>query len=172
MSYTSLYDIYKTKKNEIAEFPNGHGSAPPVWAWLCKNYLGPKSYWHSAGKELWALADDPRVPLNVRLCHVFTFDYALVLPQHFQRMSEACAEMHTILYAWPDWLGCVNHWGAMSELFKTHKVGKRCQGVGMRCTSVCDVWDEYPKRNKDRVFDCVGSLLKEETTVECLGDKV
>ena len=168
MSYTSLYKVFKTKRVEIAEFRNGHGSGPPVWDYLTKTYLG-ESYWFSAGDKLWALARDKRVPLDIRMAHAFTFDYAIVLPEHFTRMSEACATMNRTLEAWPGWKDCVNHWGAFSELFKTLKVGKRCQGVGMRCTSVCDVWDSYPRRGKDRVFDCVGMTLLWDSKEEAIG---
>jgi hypothetical protein len=159
MSYTSLYKIYKTKRVESDEFRNGHGSGPPVWEYLTSTYIGDGTYWFSAGEKLWALARDKRVPLDVRLCHAFTFDYAIVPPKHFGRMSEACATMNGILAAWPKWNGCVNHWGAFSETFKTLKVDKRCLGVGMRCTSVCDVWDDYPRTGKDTMFDCVSAVL-------------
>jgi len=158
MSTSTLYKVYKTTRTEIADYRNGHGSAPPVWDWLSSHFLGIQGY-YGAGDKLWALAKDERVPLNVRLCHAFTFDYAVVPPKHFGLMGEACAEMNRILEEWPQWKNCVNHWGAFSDLFNTLKVTKRCIGVGMRCTSVCDVWDNYPRYGKDRMFDCVNHVL-------------
>jgi hypothetical protein len=38
MSYTSLYKVFKTKRVELDEFRNGHGSGPPVWDYLTKTY--------------------------------------------------------------------------------------------------------------------------------------
>lgn len=176
MSYTSLYKVFKTKRVNVGDFRNGHGSAPPVWDWLSEKYLNG-SYWFSAGDALWKLAKDVRVPIDVRLCHAFTFDYAVVVPEHFERMSQACAEMNRILEAWPKWTNCVNHWPAFSEFFKTckvqHKITKRCLGIGMRCTSVSDVWDYYPRHGSgDRVFDCVGYVLKGGSNDDTTGTEV
>ena len=167
MSYTSLYKVFKTKRVELAEFRNSQGSAPPVWGWLTEKFLPGTGYWFSNCDSLWKLALDKRVPLDVRLCHAFTFDYAVVLPEHFERMSQACAEMNNVLNEWPKWHNCVNHWGAFSEFFKTckvqHKITKRRFGIGMRCTSVTDMWDDYPRHGtSNRVFDCVGYVLKGE----------
>jgi hypothetical protein len=162
MSYTSLYKVFKTKRVELATFRNSYGSCVPVWDWLSQQYLN-KDSWFGADRALWDLAEDQRVPVDVRLCHAFTFDYAVVRPEHFARMSAACVEMNRILETWPKWVGCVNHWGTMSEFFKSvkerHKITKRCLGVGMRGTSVSDVWDNYPRYGKDKVFDCVSHVL-------------
>jgi hypothetical protein len=160
MSYASLYEIYKTKKVETAEYANGNGSAPPVWDYLCSHYLNVEGIYMLSNKQpLWDLSRDRAVPLNVRLCHAFTFDYAVVSPEHFSLMSEACADMQHILKLWPEWTNNVTHWGLFSEFFKTLKVDRRCLGIGMRVTSICDVWDEYPKRGKDRMFNCVEEVL-------------
>jgi hypothetical protein len=161
MSYTSLYKVYKTKRIEIEEFRNSHGSAPPVWEYLAETQFGLRYYNDiNPMSLLWNLAYDKKVNLHVRLCHAFTFDYAYVSPEHFALMSDSAARMNVILEAWPKWAGCVNHWGLISETFKNLKVDKRCIGIGMRGTSVCDVWDNYPREGKDRMFDCVRAVLQ------------
>lgn len=162
MSRATLYKVYKTKRTQLAEFSNSHGSAPPVWEWLAVHHLGA-SHYYGVTDSLWKLAKDTQVPVDVRLCHAFTFDYAVVPPEHFGRMSEACAAMNRILEVWPEWKDYVNHWGAFSELFKTLKVDKRCVGIGMRCTSVADIWDNYPRYGKEKMFDCVNYVLSKAT---------
>jgi hypothetical protein len=165
MSYTSLYEIYKTKKLITKEFDNGYGSAPPVWDYLCSHYLNVESIHMLFNKQpLWNLIRDTTVPLSIRLCHAFTFDYAIVSPEHFPLMSEACADMQHILKTWPAWTNNVTHWGLFSEFFKTLKVNKRCLGIGMQVTSCSDVWDEYPKYGKDRMFNCVEEVLTHDET--------
>lgn len=158
MSTSNLYLVYKTKVREVAEFRNGHGSAPPLWGWLGMNFLGweRNSDWLFSKdmRPLWNLAKDDRVPEWARICLAMTLDRAIITVEHQQVAANACLKCHEVIDAWPEWANCVNHWKAIGEAIATVKIPKRSAGLGLSCTSVSDVWLD---RAKGRIgFDCVG----------------
>lgn len=161
MSSSSLYKVYRTKVECVETLKNSWGTAPPLWGWLGMNYLdwdNPHVIFRNMD-ALWKLATDPRVPVDVRLCHVFTFDYAVVGKKDTERMAVACKAVHTLLNEWPPASGWVNHWESLWRFFGNVKLDSRCLGIGIGCTSVCDPWFETAKFRKGKMFEFVDDIL-------------
>lgn len=139
MSTSDLYSVYKTKAKHIAEFGNGHGTAPAIWGYLCKKHLNMESYaWLTAGSKLWDLSKDPRVSTHMRLVHAFTFNRALCPLDRLNELAEACEKVYTITYE--DCPTHVNHWQSVANELRKIKPNKRSLGIGLSCTSIADHW--------------------------------
>lgn len=162
MSRSNLYFVYKTTVREVAEFRNSHGSAPPLWQWLCAKYLGwpENEYIFSRDlKPMWALGINPEVPEWARICLYMTFDAGVVTAEHQERAATACEECDKVIRAWPRWIGCVNHWAAIGAAIREANIPKRAIGIGLSCTSICDPWCGSERKFGEE-FDCVGTALK------------
>jgi hypothetical protein len=138
MSESTLYEVFLTKVNYIEEFKNGHGTGPVIWDYLAKTYLNLPDGLGFGGddKPLWALARDPRVPLEQRIVHTMTFDHAIITPGTIREAALACIAVASLL---PE--DRVNHWGEIGTVLGDYVVrDNRLQGIGLNCTSVCDQW--------------------------------
>ena len=84
MSTSDLYAVYRTKTKHIAGFPNGHGTAPVIWGYLCVKFLNTESHswllnYGAANQPLWDLVKDPKLSKELRLVHAMTFNNAVCL---------------------------------------------------------------------------------------------
>jgi hypothetical protein len=144
MSYSTLYEIYKTKIIDIGEFKNGHGSGPPVWDYLWVNYLNGRHFgWSSAAsmQPLWDLAEVSRIPVHLRLCLAFTFDNAYCPMERLPELVEACERTHAAIAEFDP--AITNHWGVFADTLRKNRFPKRCLGAGLNCTSLEDSWSEW-----------------------------
>jgi hypothetical protein len=158
MSSSTLYAVFRTTATRIAEYRNSYGTAPAIWGHMCEEYLHEdRSSWLFGvrDKGLWDLAKNPAVPEHLRLCHVFTFDHALVPRDCLGRMADALNLAYSdLIRRHPNH---VNHWQAIAADLRKAKVDRRALGIGLGCTSVADPWASYrhTKGEGSMPFDCV-----------------
>ena len=80
MSRTELYII--DKKGNIVffeEFGNSHRGAALLWSNLCKRYLDDEYYWlNKESDKLWQLDADKRIPRELRILLVSTYDHMII----------------------------------------------------------------------------------------------
>lgn len=155
MSTTTLNLIYKTKAVQYAEYPNGHGSAPPIWEYMCTQHL----------KEEYSFFDDPQmgricklalnntVPLNRRLTCVATFDYAVMPVGKLIEFATAFEETHRAILCASEWTW--SHWAAIAKDVAAiaAKHDHRLVGVGIGCTSVSDPWEWWEPTEGTKGWD-------------------
>ena len=92
MSRTELYMI--DKKGNLAlfdEFGNSHRGAALLWSNLCDKYLHDESYWLlSENKDkLWRLDVDKRVPRELRILFISTFDHMIIKKENLHLFIDA-----------------------------------------------------------------------------------
>ncbi len=148
MSTSDLYFVNKKSTRHIAEFRDGHGTAPVLWSVLCVEYLGWDEYDWSFGHEgkmrsLWELAFDPRVPFHLRLCHAFTFDRAVCPKDKLLELASACVETSDKIPP-----GKINHWKAIADMLLKLRTPGQSIGVALSPTSVSDCWLDWKGQTK------------------------
>ena len=143
MSTSDLYTVFKTKSRHIAEYSNGHGTAPAIWGYLCNKYLHMERHSWISGvqKDLWNLADNPDVPKELRIVHAFTFDRAICPIDKIDELADACDKVYTLTHE--DCPNNVNHWQAVANSLRNVKKDKRALGIGLSCTSISDPWCDW-----------------------------
>jgi hypothetical protein len=148
VSYSAIYEVYKTTANELNEYRNGHGTASVLWNLLGVKHLGLQPHGYMFGPaldKLWKLARDPAVPMHLRICHAFTFDDAYVAHENLAILAKACDMTGSDLDAFsPD---SVNHWHTLSEDLMRVKKKPKMLGVGLTCTSVSETWPQRIQAN-------------------------
>lgn len=154
MSESTLYEVFLTKVSMIEEFKNGYGTGPAIWDYLAKTYLGRPDGLGYGGddKPLWALARDPRVPLEQRIVHTMTFDHAIITPDTIREAALACIMVAPLICE-----NRVNHWAEIGTVLGDYKIrDKRLQGIALNCTSVSDQWQGVvPKTLKGKIIGVV-----------------
>ena len=100
VSHSTLWLVHKTTARVLAEYRNGHGSAPPIWDLLWSRYVerGRRFPIHTERRhgELWALASERRVAESHRIALGLTFDRVVVslAPASLVRVADALDEVH------------------------------------------------------------------------------
>lgn len=161
MSSSTLYRIYKTTSSTINEYRNSHGSAPPVWEVAHKDGLKRPSgsYYMFDQEEFRAICgqyQNLNLPEGIRFALLFCCDGALVERGFLGKAADLSLEAYEYLLSSPHWGSeKVNHWKLISEDFRSAKLDKRCLGIGLGCTSVCDPWEWWPDDSIEtfNVFD-------------------
>jgi hypothetical protein len=141
MSTSDLYKVYKTKAKHVAEYRNGWGTGPVLWDYLCVNHLGlPDMDWliNSSHHPMWALKVDKGIHRNMRLVHAMCHDHVIISKELMPAVADACDYVYK--YTHELFPNKANHWAEIAEDLRKIKVDKRCLGVGLSCTSVCDNW--------------------------------
>lgn len=148
MSTSDLYAVFRKSTRHLSEYRNGWGSAPILWDYLCRTYLGRET-WSFMGenKDLWQLASDQRVPLDLRLAHAFTFD-GTFCPRSRAKELGASLQRAGRKVAVTD---RVNHWFDIGADLLANGMA-RAQGFALSCTSVNDVWCEWKGGDLSDVF--------------------
>lgn len=99
MSHSTLWAVYRTKVVMLAEYKNGHGSAPPIWDLLWSTYVEPgyklPLMQEKRLSELWKLGTDPAVAEHHRLALQFTFDRCVVPMALWSTMAAALRKCHS-----------------------------------------------------------------------------
>jgi hypothetical protein len=121
------------------EMGNGHGSAPVLWDYLCRKYIGPTSLWLMDMSRFWT---DPDLPARMTdddrfLLHA-TYDRVLVPRGEFLRLAD-------ILYrVAPDDGKHVNHWPQIIVKLLEFAGDEAVLGMGIYATSVSDdLWQKW-----------------------------
>lgn len=159
MSYSTLYRVFKTKVDEMAEYGNSHGTAPVIWGHLNKTQLGKDANAWLFGKndDLWKLARDPKVPRHLRLCMAFTLDRCICPHEKAGELADALELTYSETA--PLNPNHVNHWKAIADDLRKVKKVPRTIGYGLNCTSVCNIWYDYvlerARKKCDLPFDLV-----------------
>lgn len=151
MSYSTIYQVFRTKSSPICEYRNAWGTGPAIWNYLSKKYLGLDGWspFLEGDGGLWALARDERVPLALRACHAITFDYALTPRDKLKEMGALVAEGGRMIEDGAH----VNHFAAIGSHLAELKLDRRAKGVGLNCTSVSDTWGQEAKYWREP-WDC------------------
>jgi hypothetical protein len=143
MSTSDLYIINKKSVRHIAEFSNGYGSAPPVWERLYDQYIhkptDPPRHGMHKWNDSWKLYRDARLTAAERCCLMMTFDWAYLPLDMLEQAAWYCDEVGVLT----EEEGRVNHWRAIGKTLmdaSQKKWGQHARGVGLSCTSVCDLW--------------------------------
>ena len=148
MSCTSLYELFKTKANCIAELQNGSGSGPAIWDYTSIKVLGKKFDMFN-DKEFWPSYKSDKLDDEEKAVLLATYDNAFIEVDHLMAFSEACKKVHALIIDTTDWGW--SHFEAIgeaaAELYKDHD--HRCKGMAIGCTSVCDLWEQEAIKNID-----------------------
>lgn len=95
MSTCELVYFKDGKAACVHEWSNSWGGAARIWTSLydkhLKDPLKPYDSWLGNGgknKPLWDLAKRTDLPNHHRAVHAFTFDFAMVSREHFQRLAD------------------------------------------------------------------------------------
>lgn len=161
VSYSSLYQVFRTKVRRVEEYRNGHGSGPPIWDLLWQNVRpGFKvPLFDDDLTPLWDLWKDPKVPRHQRLALQLTFDCAVCPPKLVDEMAGALVKCGKEILAlgplkWDldspprdgwSW----HHLDRIAADMLTTKLDGRALGFGLCCTSVSDPWfDGYPESRR------------------------
>lgn len=144
MSRTELYIVKNTGELELyKEFGNSHRGASLLWSNLCKKYLD-SPYGHILlSKEgldkLWRLDRDPKVPKELRILHISTFDHFLIRKENLQQFIDACEEVYK-----KDYFEDLGHFRDYPEVFRGIMKLENIMAIAWNQTTVCtDVWCVY-----------------------------
>lgn len=156
MSHTDLYAVYRTKATHLHEFTNSWGSAPMLWGYLNKQFLGGPFTMPFFDKmqPLWNLAQDAQIPDYLRTALVFTFDWAICSPESRHRLELDLRKTHVALIE--DSECSWSHFSAIADALRSHRPNKKMIGYGLSCTSVSDPWSMWSNKNDKtpwRIFE-------------------
>lgn len=160
MSYSTLYLLNKKSTRPIAELPNGFGTAPVIWNYLCEVYLHkPASHWlHEPNdKTLWGLVIAGNVPRAFRLAQALCYDHAYCPKHRTEELANVLREVYVCTNA--KYPNNVNHWLTIVrklEVFAELKSFPRAQGLALNCTNVQDVWMEWKGGEIKSIFNIIG----------------
>lgn len=169
MSTSDLYKVYKTRAVHVTEYGNGWGTGPVLWGYLCVKHLGVQEIdWmlrHSLSSTerhpIWALRYDKNISRNIRLVHAMCCDHVVISKDLIPVMANACDEVYKTTHEFfPD---KVNHWADIAKDLREIKIEKRCQGVGLSCTSVCDNWMSWRGEEINPILELIGEGNANET---------
>jgi hypothetical protein len=151
MSYTSLYEIYKTKAVSFKELGNEHGSGPAIWDYIALKCTGGKFPMFGADtKGFWAPWKDERLSENEKAVLLSTYDQAVIEIDKLDIFSKACEEVHHKILSDSNWEW--SHFESIGEqalsLYEKHDY--RCLGLAIGCTSVCDPWEFWKPGEGER----------------------
>lgn len=152
MSRATAYAVYpKERIEEIAEYRNSWGLASALWGQLAERHL-TMPYWKiisgidGGAAPLWALVNDPTVPLYARALLGWTFDAVYVEHQHFARLA---ADIRLFLANYPIPGESVNHWPVVADLLESNP---DVPGIGFQWTSVSEnpftEWNEETETSR------------------------
>jgi hypothetical protein len=162
MSCTSVYAVYKTKATCIKELKNGWGSGPAVWDYISLKCTGERMPSFGDNKEFWKLWKSDKLTTNEKAVLLSTYDMAFVEVDRLKEFSEACHCLHEKIISDTHWKW--NHFDSIGdsalELSKNHD--RRCLGLGIGCTSVCDPWEGNSDREQWPIYESIEDLLNEE----------
>ena len=162
MSTTSVYELFNTKVNCVAELRNGHGSGPAIWGYIA-NKLYRKDFYQMNDKEFWLSYKDDRLDCDEKAVLLSTYDNAFVEVDNLAEFAGSCRKVHKLIVAtttW-DWSHFEDIGNAAEIMHKKHD--RRCKGLAIGCTSVCDIWEqESPKNIKSwGVYEYIKSMKSE-----------
>jgi hypothetical protein len=142
MSHTTIWRVYKTKARPAKEFSNSWRSAPPLWDFMAKKYLGWDSWFGRTSElqKLWDLCGDERVPEHFRLTMQMTMDRVFVRCDRVIEVAKAMTQVGNEL-------PISNHWRGIAAFLENEKPAPRQLGWGIGCTSVSDPWGGEFKGN-------------------------
>lgn len=142
MSTTDLYILNGQSTTHLAEFRNGHGSAPICWDYLGKKYIDEKPIYSLSEnylKKVWALDQLGKLTDQERIVMRLTFDRCYIPLDYLNETADACSAFG---HECED-DARVNHWPAIGVALKdaaNMKFNRHARGIVMSCTSVCDPW--------------------------------
>lgn len=162
MSYTSVYELFKTKANCIAELRNGHGSGPAVWDYISFRVLGKKFDMFN-DKEFWPCYKSDKLSWDEKAVLLATYDKAFVEIENLQEFANACRKVHgkiieTTHWEWSHFESIAD---AAENLHKNHDY--RSKGMAIGCTSVNDEWSYGNVKDIESwgVYSQIESMKKE-----------
>lgn len=165
MSRTELYIVKKEGNLELfKEFGNSHRGAALLWSNLCEKYFNNRTGWLSADLsksdkmrgKLWKLDHDPRVPRELRILLISTFDHMLIRKENFEKFIIACEEVYQ-----KDYLEEMGHFKIYPTILLEILNYVDCIGIGWNQTSVCsDVWYVY-----DTCKYCVDGTIQRDYNI-------
>jgi len=166
MSYSTLWEVYKTKVISVKEFHNGHGTGPAIWDCICQNFLGFEEYsWLTEDhmNTLWPSWENPEIPDFLRFTLMVTYDRSYIEPNRLIEAADYLDKGHEYILAHTSWVW--SHFEAIALTLRQltdRKLDHRLLGIGLGCTSVSDPWEDgYPKYGQTpwgifEKFDTVG----------------
>lgn len=142
MSYTTTYQLYKTKVVPIREHRNGHGSGPAIWDYISVKLRGHPFSYSDNDADFWPLYKDSRLDRDEQAVLLSTYDYAYVEAAKLAQFAAAARKLHALIIDNTRWQW--NHFSAIADDAENLAKGldRRCLGMCISCTSVSDIWDQ------------------------------
>jgi len=161
MSYTSVYEVFKTKANCLTELHNGHGSGPAIWDYVSLKCNGVKLPMFGKLDAFWRLWKDQRLDKDEKACLLSTYDYAVVEKKYLFEFAKACHRIHDKIISETEWTW--NHFSNIGDtatkLYDKHD--HRSFGLGIGCTSVSDPWEfKFNYKECWGVYELIKTLKK------------
>ena len=161
MSYSSVYELYKTKTISIKELRNGHGSGPAIWDYISEKFMGEKfpMFDDKKAEAFWALYKDGRLTEHERVVLLSTYDNSFIEVDNLQEFAKSCEIVSKLIIEktrW-DW----NHFADIGKVAEavSKKHDYRCIGICIGCTSVSDEWGYYKKGDEVwGIYNQIGQL--------------
>lgn len=119
---------------------------------MSKRYLGRERNFMGDDKPLWNLSTNKTVSKEFRMALEFTFDrwvYPLAL---LKELADACEYVGKEIAS--EWPNHVNHWPQFAADLRAESIRKdsRLLGIGLGCTSVSDLLEEWTPGQDDIYF--------------------
>lgn len=142
MSYTTVYELYKTKVNSIKELKNSHGSMPAICEYVSlKLYKQSFKSYEAEKNGFWGSYRSKELTINERMVLLSTYDLAYIPTEYLYEYAEACEEVHKSIleYTTFGW----SHFKDIGEIAKnlSGRHDPRLKGLCIGCTSVSDPWE-------------------------------
>jgi hypothetical protein len=138
MSSTIIKSLWPGEKHEdLMNLRNSWGSAPVVWDFMTKRYIGPNAVWlmTATAGDLWKLTERQDIPQHHRNMLRMTYDNVVVYKKDY---AKAASDIRAWL---ADLIGYdgVNHWDTIAALFESNP---DIPAIGFHWTTVnCDPWN-------------------------------
>lgn len=157
MSYTSVYELYRTKVSRISELQNSHGSAPAIWDYVSKKLTGENFNFFNAD-SFWSLWKDEKLSENEKAVLLSTYDNSYIATHKLLEFSEACKEVSELIIIHTRWTW--NHFRDIGDIAEklSKKHDFRLKGMCIGCTSVSDQWEYTDIKNNIQPW-CVYDLI-------------
>ena len=167
MSRSTLLKVFKSNAEWALELSNSWGTGPLIWDFFYEKhcwdgdgwgqniygrggattFLRPFAIYHDDknSSEIFKKLGDLQIPLHHRAGLFLTCDRVIIRTQDLLKLVEPFKMLAYEIngYVKPR---MANHWGTIADFIeataKDHD--KRMLGVALNCTSVSDVWDDYP----------------------------
>lgn len=137
MSYTSTYELFKTKVNRIRKHQIGNGSGVAMWDYVSQKVSGKRFNFLDMDWECWK---SEKLSKEERVVLLSTYDRSYIEVERLPEFAVACHNVHELIISNTNW-----DWSHFFEIGNDAKSlsessDYRCLGFAIGVTSCEDLW--------------------------------